>query len=81
MSESSDLSEIDRRFAEQMFDYVQFLLDDDTNLTPTGNLTSAGRQKLRTRINELISAESPEDVSVDLAQTESVEESELEGQS
>jgi hypothetical protein len=40
-----------------MFVFVQFLLDDDANLTPAGNLTGAARQRLRSRLEELIAAE------------------------
>lgn len=37
-----------------MFEYVQFLLDDDSNLTPTGNLAADGRRLLRRRVEELL---------------------------
>jgi hypothetical protein len=47
----------DSRVAELVFDFVQFLLDDDTNLTPAGNLTAAARQKFRARLDELIAAD------------------------
>lgn len=43
--------------AELVFEFVQFLLDDDANLTPAGNLTGAARQLLRKRVDELIAAE------------------------
>lgn len=36
-----------------IFDFTQFLLDDDKNLTKIGNLTSSAREELRKRINEL----------------------------
>jgi len=49
-----ELSGDDARVAQSVFEFVQFLLDDDANLTPTGNLTGAARQKLRGRLNELI---------------------------
>jgi hypothetical protein len=49
-----ELNADDSRVATFVFEYVQFLLDDDANLTPTGNLTGAARQKLRGRLNELL---------------------------
>lgn len=52
-----NLSAVDARVAEFVFEFVQFLLDDDANLTPAGNLTGAARQRLRTRLEELIAAE------------------------
>jgi hypothetical protein len=52
-----NLEPADARVGELVFEFVQFLLDDDANLTPTGNLTGAARQKLRTRLEELIAAE------------------------
>jgi hypothetical protein len=52
-----NLSAVDARVAEFVFEFVQFLLDDDANLTPAGNLTGAARQRLRTRLEELITAE------------------------
>ena len=47
----------DSRIAEIVFEFVQFLLDDDANLTPAGNLTGAARQKLRGRVQELLAGE------------------------
>lgn len=59
----SNLNPADSRIAETVFEFVQFLLDDDVNLTPAGNLTGAARQKLRTRIQELMAAETlPEEL-------------------
>ncbi len=52
-----NLNAPDARVAELVFEFVQFLLDDDANLTPTGNLTGAARQQLRGRLDELIAAE------------------------
>ncbi len=52
-----NLSPPDARVAEFVFEFVQFLLDDDSNLTPAGNLTGTARQRLRTRLEELITAE------------------------
>lgn len=51
------LNAADSRIAEIVFEFVQFLLDDDANLTPAGNLTGAARQKLRGRLQELMAAE------------------------
>ena len=47
----------DAKLAEHVFEFVQFLLDDDANLTPAGNLTGDARKKLRDRLGELIAAE------------------------
>jgi hypothetical protein len=44
----------DAIIASGLFEYVQFLLDDDGNLTPTGNLNAAGRERLRARLKELL---------------------------
>jgi hypothetical protein len=52
-----NLNPAEARVAEFVFEFVQFLLDEDANLTPAGNLTGAARQKLRTRLEELITAE------------------------
>jgi len=52
-----NLNAADARVADLVFEFVQFLLDDDANLTPAGNLTGGARQKLRARLDELISAE------------------------
>jgi hypothetical protein len=52
-----NLSPQDARVAEFVFEFVQFLLDDDTNLTPGGNLAIAAKKRLRTRLEELITAE------------------------
>jgi hypothetical protein len=52
-----NLSPADARVSAFVFEFVQFLLDDDANLTPAGNLTGVARQKLRTRLEELITAE------------------------
>ena len=55
-----NLDPADTRLAESVFEFVQFLLDDDANLTPAGNLTGAARQRLRTRLEELIAVEQTE---------------------
>jgi hypothetical protein len=52
-----NLNAADARVADLVFEFVQFLLDDDANLTPAGNLTGGARQKLRARLDELIAAE------------------------
>jgi hypothetical protein len=52
-----NLNAADLRVAGFVFEFVQFLLDDDANLTPAGNLTGAARQRLRTRLEELIAGE------------------------
>jgi hypothetical protein len=52
-----NLDAVDARAAESLFEFVQFLLDDDANLTPAGNLTGAARQRLRGRLEEIIAAE------------------------
>jgi len=54
-----DLDADDARAAQSVFEFVQFLLDDDANLTPTGNLTGAARQKLRGRVQELLAEAGP----------------------
>ena len=41
--------------ATSIFDFTQFLLDDDENLTKTGNLNAKAKTKLHERINELFS--------------------------
>jgi hypothetical protein len=52
-----DLNPADARVAGAVFEFVQFLLDDDANLTPAGNLTGAAKQKLRARVQELLADE------------------------
>ena len=42
------------QIAEAIFEYTQFLLDDDKNLTKTGNLNSGANKLLETRIIELM---------------------------
>ncbi len=56
-----NLEGADAKLAELTFEFVQFLLDDDLNLTPAGNLTGGARQKLRDRLGELIAAEESSD--------------------
>ncbi|MCI0641876.1 MAG: hypothetical protein L0Y72_11220 [Gemmataceae bacterium] len=52
-----NLNPADARVAGLVFEFVQFLLDDDANLTPAGNLNGEARQKLRKRLEELMAAE------------------------
>ncbi len=50
------------KIAEAIFEYTQFLLDDDGNITKTGNLNSSAKEKLNERILELIL---PEEIEMD----------------
>ncbi len=52
-----NLSPPDARVASSAFEFMQFLLDDDTNLTPAGNLTGAAKQKCRARLDEIVAAD------------------------
>ena len=52
-----NLSPADARVAGLAFEFMQFLLDDDTNLTPAGNLTGAAKQKCRARLDEIVAAD------------------------
>jgi hypothetical protein len=49
-----DLKGDDADVAARIFEFVRFLLDDDGNLTPSGNLNAAGRNLLRARLGELL---------------------------
>jgi hypothetical protein len=49
----------DADLASGLFEYVQFLLDDDAHLTALGNLNSTGRERLRARLAELIDGAAP----------------------
>ncbi len=47
----------DKKIAEvarNIFDYTRFLLDNDENLTRTGNLNAGAREALRERTIELL---------------------------
>ncbi|GEM_PF-3711070 len=57
MLQIQNLSPADTRVAELAFEFVQFLLDDETNLTPAGNMTAAARQKFRARLDEIVAAD------------------------
>ena len=41
-------------YAESIFDFTQYLLDDDENITKTGNLKSSAEAQLEERIEEII---------------------------
>ena len=40
--------------AQNIFEYTQFLLDDDDNLTKTGNLTKTAKEALHARVSDLL---------------------------
>jgi hypothetical protein len=40
----------------RLFEFVQFLLDEDENLTAAGNLNNRARERLRERLDELLTA-------------------------
>jgi len=40
--------------AKPIFEYTQFLLDDDENLTKTGNLNKSARDLLRQRVCDVL---------------------------
>jgi hypothetical protein len=40
----------------RLFEFVQFLLDEDENLTAAGNLNGKARERLRERLDELLTA-------------------------
>ena len=65
-----NLNPADARVAELVFEFVQFLLDDDANLTPVGNLVGGAKQKLRSRVDELIAAEEAGGAVLDAGLTE-----------
>jgi len=59
----------DRGLAEaaaRLFEFSQFLLDDDDNLTKVGNLNGEARKKVRARTLELLGVD-PEEENTDLA--------------
>ncbi len=47
--------------AVKVFDYTRYLLDDDENLTRTGNLNSTAKEALRKRTLELFGVDMAED--------------------
>ncbi|MFX1286446.1 MAG: hypothetical protein ACFFB5_22615 [Promethearchaeota archaeon] len=48
--------------AIQIFDFIQFLLDNDQNLTKTGNLNIGAKNLLHSRIEEIFGRKSLDDV-------------------
>lgn len=48
-----NLKEADIKNASQILDFVQYLLDDDNNLTKTFNLSKEAKDKLTERIVEV----------------------------
>ena len=53
LSKHNDLTEGDIKNASQVLDFVQYLLDDDDNLTKTFNLSKEAKDKLTDRIIEV----------------------------
>ncbi len=53
LSEYDELNEGDIKNASQVLDFVQYLLDDDNNLTKTFNLSKEAKDKLTDRIIEV----------------------------
>jgi len=53
LSKYSELTEGDIKNAAQVLDFVQYLLDDDNNLTKTFNLSKEAKDKLTNRIVEV----------------------------
>jgi hypothetical protein len=51
--------------ASRVFDFTQFLLDDDENLTKVGNLNGEARDRLRARCLELLGVAPAEGSAVD----------------
>jgi hypothetical protein len=47
----------------RLFDYTNFLYDDETNLTKTFNLVKGAREKLMERISEMFESDLFEDAS------------------
>jgi hypothetical protein len=50
----------------RIFEYTQFLLDNDENLTRTGNLTGEAKRQLRERAFELLGIENDDPPSGDV---------------
>ncbi len=58
--ENSEVFKGDKKTAEiarNIFDFTRFLLDNDENLTRTGNLNANAREALRKRTMELLGDE------------------------
>ena len=66
LAERPDLVEA----ARGVFRFAQFLLDDEENLTRTGNRSGAAKEKLRARALELLGVETEEDVPAAASETE-----------
>ena len=58
-----ELSERERSNLARLFDYTNFLYDDETNLTKTFNLTKDAREKLMERIKEMFESDLFEEAS------------------
>ena len=58
-----ELSERERSNLARLFDYTNFLYDDETNLTKTFNLVKDAREKLIERIREMFESDLFEDAS------------------
>ena len=56
-----ELSERERSNLARLFDYTNFLYDDETNLTKTFNLVKDAREKLMERIKEMFESDLIED--------------------
>jgi hypothetical protein len=68
-----ELSERERSNLARLFDYTNFLYDDETNLTKTFNLVKGAREKLMERISEMFESDLFEDESIE-AEEEFMEE-------
>ena len=62
LSKFNDLTEGDIQNASQVLDFVQYLLDDDNNLTKTFNLSKEAKDKLTDRIIEVFESAELEEV-------------------
>jgi hypothetical protein len=58
-----ELTERERNNLARLFDYTNFLYDDETNLTKTFNLIKGAREKLMERISEMFESDLFEDAS------------------
>ena len=52
-----ELDERDKRNLIRIFDFANFLYDDEQNLTKTFNLIKKAREKLRERIQEMFESD------------------------
>ena len=46
---------------KNVFQFTQFLLDDDENLTRTGNLNAEAKRQLQSRIEDVFDMHTPDD--------------------